>query len=127
MATIENTPNFETEQVQPTELERLVERMNNFSVPLKPATAQATLSTVQRGLEQGMFKLDELDAIMAIKQEVNKGIIEYNTQMQAAQDRMKVLQQEEIIKQQEDIAKAMEAERTKTADERTLRKRTQER
>jgi hypothetical protein len=118
---------FETEEVQPTELERLVERMNNFSVPLKPATAQATLSTVQRGLEQGMFKLEELDAIITIKQEVNKGIIEYNTQMQAAQDRMKVLQQEEIIKQQEDIAKAMEAERTKTADERTLRKRTQDR
>ena len=32
MATIETPPTFETEQVQPTELERLVERMNNFSV-----------------------------------------------------------------------------------------------
>ena len=127
MATIETPPTFETEQVQPTELERLVERMNNFSVPLKPATAQATLTTVQRGLEQGMFKIDELDAVITIREEVNKGIIEYNSQMKMAQERMQTLQQEAIVQQQEDIAKAMEAERTKTADERQLRKRTQDR
>ena len=127
MATIETPPTFETEQVQPTELERLVERMNNFSVPLKPATAQATLTTVQRGLEQGMFKIDELDAVISIREEVNKGIIEYNSQMKIAQERMQTLQQEAIVQQQEDIAKAMEAERTKTADERQLRKRTEDR
>ena len=127
MATIETPPTFETEQVQPTELERLVERMNNFSVPLKPATAQATLTTVQRGLEQGMFKIDELDAVISIREEVNKGIIEYNSQMKMAQERMQTLQQEAIVQQQEDIAKAMEAERTKTADERQLRKATQDR
>ena len=127
MATIETPQTFESEEVQPTELERLVERMNNFTIPLKPATAQATLTTVQRGLEQGMFKIDELDAIITIREEVNKGVIEYNSQMKHAQERMQVLQQEAIVQQQEDIAKAMEAERVKTADERQLRKRTEDR
>jgi len=127
MATIETPQTFESEEVQPTELERLVERMNNFTIPLKPATAQATLTTVQRGLEQGMFKLEELDAIITIREEINKGVIDYNSQMKHAQERMQVLQQEAIVQQQEDIAKAMEAERTKTADERTLRKRTEDR
>jgi hypothetical protein len=127
MATTDNPNTFETEQVQPTELELLAQRMENYSIPLKPATAQATLATVTRGLEKGMFKIEELDAIITIREEVNKGIIDYNGAMKMAQERMQILQQEEIIKQQEDIAKAMEAERVKTADERLLRKRTQDR
>lgn len=127
MATTDNPNAFETEQVQPTELELLAQRIENYSIPLKPATAQATLATVTRGLEQGMFKIDELDAIITIREEVNKGIIDYNGAMKMAQERMQVLQQEAIVQQQEDIAKAMEAERIKTADERQLRKRTQDR
>lgn len=127
MATTDNPNAFETEQVQPTELELLAQRIENYSIPLKPATAQATLATVTRGLEQGMFKIDELDAIITIREEVNKGIIDYNGAMKMAQERMQVLQQEAIVQQQEDIAKAMEAERVKTADERQLRKRTQDR
>ena len=127
MATTDNPSTFETEQVQPTELELLAQRIENYSIPLKPATAQATLATVTRGLEQGLFKIDELDAIITIREEVNKGIIDYNGAMKMAQERMQVLQQEAIVQQQEDIAKAMEAERVKTADERQLRKRTQDR
>lgn len=127
MATTDNPNTFETEQVQPTELEQLAQRMENYTIPLKPATAQATLATVTRGLEKGMFKIEELDAIITIREEVNKGIIDYNGAMKMAQERMQVLQQEAIVKQQEDIAKAMEAERVKTADERQLRKRTQDR
>ena len=127
MATTDTPNTFESEQVQPTELELLAQRMENYSIPLKPATAQATLATVTRGLEKGMFKIEELDAIITIREEVNKGLIDYNGAIKMAQERMQVLQQEEIIKRQEDIAKAMEAERVKTADERQLRKRTQDR
>jgi len=92
MEQFDTPPTFESEQVQPTEMERLVDRMQNFSIGLTPATAQATLATVTRGLEQGMFKIEELDAIITIREEVNKGIIEYNGQMKQAQERMQVLQ-----------------------------------
>ena len=127
MEQFDTPPTFESEQVQPTEMERLVDRMQNFSIGLTPATAQATLATVTRGLEQGMFKIEELDAIITIREEVNKGIIEYNGQMKQAQERMQVLQQEEVIKQQEEIANRIERERVKVRDERQLRKSTQDR
>ena len=59
---------------------------------------------MQKGLSAGNFKLDELDAIVQIREQVNAGIIDYNTQVQVATRRIQELEQEELQKQKDLIA-----------------------
>ena len=87
-----------------SELERITQRLNTFTVGLKPASAEQVNQIMQKGLSAGNFKLDELDAIVQIREQVNAGIIDYNTQVQVATRRIQELEQEELQKQKDLIA-----------------------
>ena len=95
---------FSSETVERSELERITQRLNTFTVGLKPASAEQVNQIMQKGLSAGNFKLDELDAIVQIREQVNAGIIDYNTQVQVATRRIQELEQEELQKQKDLIA-----------------------
>ena len=80
----ENNSTFASEQVELSELERITKRLNDFTVGLKPQSAEAVSQIMQKGLAAGNFKLDELDALVSVREQINAGIIDYNTQVQVA-------------------------------------------
>ena len=120
---------FEQEQVehQPTEIERIQNRVQDFKVGLKPNTAQAALSSIQILLSKGLIKVEELDAIISIREEINTGLIEYETTVKSAQMDMERAQQNLLIEQQAERQRVLDEKDTQIEDERLLRKSTQDR
>ncbi len=103
----EQTPTFASETVEPTELERITNRLNTFTVGLKPANAEQVNQIMQKGLQAGNFKLDELDALVQIREQINTGIIDYNTQVQVATKRIQELEIEEAQRQKDLVASTL--------------------
>ena len=58
----------------------------NTTVGLKPATAEAALASMSILLSKGLLKMEELDAAISIREEINKGLIGYQTAVQIAQN-----------------------------------------
>ena len=119
---------FEQEQVehQPTEIERIQNRVQDFKVGLKPNTAQAALSSIQILLSKGLIKVEELDAIISIREEISTGLIEYETTVKSAQMDMERAQQNLLIEQQAERQRVLDEKDTQIEDERLLRKSTQD-
>ena len=111
---------------EPTEIERIQNRITNFTVGLKPATAEAALASMSILLSKGLLKMEELDAAISIREEINRGLIDYQTAVQIAQKDMEVAQQNLLIQQQEERQKVLAEKDTQIEDERLLRKRTQD-
>ena len=111
---------------EPTEIERIQNRITNFTVGLKPATAEAALASMSILLSKGLLKMEELDAAISIREEINKGLIDYQTAVQVASKDMERAQQNLIIQQEEERQKVLKEKDTQIEDERLLRKRTQD-
>ena len=124
----DETKTFAEEQVvrEPTELERLTKRLNDFTIAISPTNAQTVTSIMEAGLAKGNYKLADLDALVSLREETTKGLIEYNTVLQNAQQRMGQLQMEE----QERLAREREERDTamsnKIAEERIARKKAEQ-
>jgi len=129
MATDELKPSqFAQEQAirQKTESERLVERVENFTVGIKPNTAQSVRQVIEKGLQKGIFSLQELDSLLVVRNEVEKGILDFNNTVKFVQTKLAELQEEELVAKQAELAKR-EAERTQEiTDERQRRKKAEE-
>ena len=113
---------FQSEAVELSELERITQRLNTFTVGLKPANAEQVNQIMQKGLSAGNFKLDELDALVQIREQVNAGIIDYNTQVQVATKRIQELEQEELQKQKDLLARTLVEKDELVTEERKLKK-----
>ena len=113
---------FQSEAVELSELERITQRLNTFTVGLKPANAEQVNQIMQKGLSAGNFKLDELDALVQIREQVNAGIIDYNTQVQVATKRIQELEQEELQKQKDLLARTLVEKDNLVTEERKLKK-----
>jgi hypothetical protein len=113
---------FQSEAVELSELERITQRLNTFTVGLKPANAEQVNQIMQKGLSAGNFKLDELDALVQIREQVNAGIIDYNTQVQVATKRIQELEQEELQKQKDLLARTLVEKDDLVTEERKLKK-----
>ena len=111
---------------EPTEIERIQNRITNFTVGLKPATAEAALASMSILLSKGLLKMEELDAAISIREEINKGLIDYQTAVQVASKDMERAQQNLIIQQEEERQKVLKEKDTQIEDERLLRKRTED-
>lgn len=125
MAEIEKSA-FAQEAPEPTEIERITQRIQNFKVGLTPQNAQIVPQILEKGLSNGIFKLNELDSLVNIREEVNKGIIEYNSQVQVAQQRLAELQEEEVARRAQERDDKEKAWAQKVSDERQLRKNLQD-
>jgi hypothetical protein len=121
MAEIEKSA-FAQEAPEPTEIERITQRIQNFKVGLTPQNAQIVPQILEKGLSNGIFKLNELDSLVNIREEVNRGIIEYNSQVQVAQQRLAELQEEEVAKRAKERDEREKAWEQKVSDERQIRK-----
>lgn len=119
---------FSQEQVvsEPTEIERIQKRVSDFTVGLRPATAEAALASMSILLEKGLIKVADLDAVISIREEINKGLIEYKTTVEVATKQMERAQQNLIIEQEQERQKVLAEMETKIVDERQLRKSTQD-
>ena len=90
---------FSQEQVvsEPTEIERIQNRVQDFKVQLAPKSAQAVSGILENGLAKGQYTLQDLDMLVVIREELTKGIIDFNTTVQIAEARLKEIQQEEYL------------------------------
>ncbi len=127
MAEFETPSTFEQERVEPTEIEKLATRLENYTIPIKPNTVNAIKAIMELGLSKGMFKADDLDAIITIREETNKGIIEYQTQVKRAQEQFAILQAKEVETRQIALNEQRAKEVQLVVDERILRKQTENR
>lgn len=115
------------EQPQLSEYQLVQQRIQNYTIGITPNNAQTISTILEMGLQKGNFKLSELDSLVAIREEVGKGLIDYNTQVQVAQRRLQELQEEETAnivaereKEQQELLDNMagERQRRKSAEER---------
>lgn len=110
-----------------SEVERIRNRVANSRILLTPNTAQAVLATVELALQKGLFKIADMDAVITIREEIQKGIIDHNTTVAMAQKQLEEAQIKDAAILQKQLADEREKERQQLIDERTLRKRTQDR
>ena len=108
---------------EPTELERLQERIANFKVNVTPAVAQFSQILMQQAL-QNPTKIEDLDAFVTIRNELKAGLDDYQTQLAHAQNRMAQLTEEhnqqrqmELARREQDLKDARSAERKRRKDE----------
>ncbi len=111
---------------EPTEIERIQNRVQNFRVGLTPASAEATLASMTLLLSKGLIKVEDLDAVITIREEVNKGLIEYQTTVTNASKQMEQAQARLLAEQAEERQKVLNEKDTQIEDERLLRKRTED-
>ena len=111
---------------EPTEIERIQNRVQNFRVGLTPASAEATLASMTLLLSKGLIKVEDLDAVISIREEVNKGLIEYQTTVTNASKQMEQAQARLLAEQAEERQKVLNEKDTQIEDERLLRKRTED-
>lgn len=121
---------FSQELVEPaplSEYQLVQQRIQNYTIGITPSNAQTISTILEVGLQKGNFKLSELDSLVSIREEIGKGLIDYNTQVQVAQRRLQELQEEETAK----IIAEREIEQQKLLDnmagERQRRKSAEER
>ena len=119
---IEQQSTFSTEVPELSELERITQRLNEFTVGLKPANAEQVNLIMQKGLSAGNFKLDELDVLVSIREQINKGIIDYNTQVQTASKRIQELEILELQKQKDLVSKSLADKDLLITEERQAKK-----
>ena len=110
-----------------SEVERIQKRVANSRILLTPNTAQAVLATVELALQKGLFKIADMDAVITIREEIQKGIIDHNTTVAMAQKQLEEAQIKDAATLQKQLADEREKERQQLIDERSLRKRTQDR
>ena len=110
-----------------SEVERIQQRVANSRILLMPNTAQAVLGTVELALQKGLFKMADMDAVITIREEIQKGIIDHNTTVAMAQKQLEEAQIKDAATLQKQLADEREKERQQLIDERILRKRTQDR
>lgn len=115
------------EPPQLSEYQKVQQRIQTYTIGITPNNAQTISNILEVGLQKGNFKLSELDSLVSIREEVGKGLIEYNTQVQVAQRRLQELQEEETAnivakreKEQQELFDSMasERQRRKSAEER---------
>lgn len=123
-----NTPS-EFSQTPPelSEKERIQKRIQDFRIGLKPQTAQVVNALLETHLKNGGAKLNELEAMILVRDDIGNGLGEYNIAVETATKRLnEILAQEEVDKQEE-FAKRVQLEKDKLNEERIRRKQLEKR
>lgn len=117
-------PTFATEQapIEPTELERVQQRIANYKIAIAPSSAQAISTLLQLHLKSGQIKIDELDAVIGVRNEINKGLTDYNLAVETAQRQLNSLVEADRIAKAEAIEREKAELVDKIRDQRKLRK-----
>lgn len=122
----EENKTFAEQVVEPTESERIRERISTYKSQVSPQSVQIAQLLLEQQLKAGLVKTSELDALIMLRDDLNKASIDYRTMMESNQKRLQQLAEEEqanLLQKQQEVKKAEEA---KLVDERTLRKNLQD-
>ena len=123
-------PTFAEQRVTEQELsesDRIRQRIQDYKAQLSPNTLQVIQIMLETQLKSGLMKPGDLDALVMLRDEVNKAQIEYNTQVQNAQKRLEDLSATEMAQKVAAEEAKIQAFEEKLTDERQLRKSTQDR
>ena len=65
-----------SEQVVPelTELQKVQQRIANYQIGINPQSASAVSTLLQLHLKSGLIKIEELDPVIAVRNEIDKGL-----------------------------------------------------
>ena len=103
-----------------SESDRIRKRIQEYKASLSPNTLQVIQIMLETQLKSGLMKPGDLDALVMLRDEVNKAQIEYNTQVQNAQRRLEDLSATEMAekvaaeeKKIKDIVDSRDAERAR--------------
>ena len=111
----ENKTSFASEQVparEPTELEKVQQRIANYQIGIKPQSAQAVNTLLELHLKSGLIKLEELEVVVAVRDEVQKGLASYNSSVEHAQRQLVELQEADRLAKEA----AIESEKAQLTD-----------
>ena len=107
---------------EPSEKELVQNRINNYRVGVKPNVAQIVNALLESHLKNGLVQLNELEAIVAVRDDVTQGLAEYNLAVETATRRLNEIVQEEAIAKTEELEERRLREEEKLVQERQLRK-----
>ena len=122
----EENKTFAEQVVKPTESETIRERISNFKSQISPQSVQVAQLLLEQQLKAGLVKSTDLDALIMLRDELNKSTIDYRTMLESSQRRLQQLAEEEQVAKVEQEEKRKQQEQTKLVDERTLRKNLQD-
>ena len=107
---------------EPSEKELVQNRINNYRVGVKPNVAQIVNALLESHLKNGLVQLNELEAIVAVRDDVTQGLAEYNLAVETATKRLNEIVQEEAIAKSQELEERRLREEEKLVAERQLRK-----
>jgi hypothetical protein len=115
---------FASEQVVPelTELQKVQQRIANYQIGINPQSASAVSTLLQLHLKSGLIKIEELDAVIAVRNEIDKGLTDYNNAVQVAQQQLTELQEADRLAKEAQIEADKAALTDKIRDQRKQRK-----
>ncbi len=118
----EENKTFAEQVVEPTESERIRERISNYKSQVSPQSVQVAQLLLEQQLKAGLVKSVDLDALIILRDELAKSQQDYQSLLQSSQNRLQQLAEEEQIAKIQAEEKRKQAEQTKLVDERSLRK-----
>lgn len=110
-----------------SEKERIQKRIQDFRIGLKPQTAQVVNALLETHLKNGGAKLNELEAMILVRDDIGNGLGEYNLAVETATKRLNEILAQEEVEKQEEFAKRMQLEKDKLNEERIRRKQLEKR
>jgi len=115
---------FASEQVVPelTELQKVQQRIANYQIGINPQSASAVSTLLQLHLKSGLIKIEELDAVIAVRNEIDKGLTDYNQAVQVAQQQLVELQEADRLAKEAQIEADKAVLTDKIRDQRKQRK-----
>lgn len=108
--------------VEKSELQQIQERLASYKVTLDPRSLGVIQTMAQSQLANGLIKLEELDAMVLLRDEVNKANIDYQTMLKRSQTRAQELLAEEEANKKVEFENLIAEQKTTTAKERVRRK-----
>ena len=105
-----------------SEKERIQKRIQDFRIGLKPQTAQVVNALLETHLKNGGAKLNELEAMILVRDDIGNGLGEYNLAVETATKRLNEILAIEELEKQEEFTKRVQLEKDKLNEERLRRK-----
>jgi len=118
----EENKTFAETTVQPTESENIRERISNYKAQVSPQSVQVAQLLLEQQLKAGLVKSTDLDALIMMRDDLNKANIDYRTMLENGQKRLQQLAEDEQIAQVAKEEERRQVQETKLVDERSLRK-----
>ena len=108
--------------VEKSELEQIQERLASYKATLDPRTLSVIQTLAQSQLANGLLKLEELDAMVLLRDEIAKANIDYQTMLKRSQTRAQELLAEQEANKKVEWEQMLNEQKTTTAKERVRRK-----